>query len=68
MIVEEVATRAARDQALTALVQPRGTELKRYGYLLCGDRGEAEDLVRDALVRTFTFSLLRRDPGGAVRP
>jgi DNA-directed RNA polymerase specialized sigma24 family protein len=34
-----------------------GTELKRYGYLLCRDRGEAEDLVQDALVRTFTFSL-----------
>ena len=38
VIVEEVATLAAWDQALTALVQLRGTELKRYGYLLCGDR------------------------------
>jgi RNA polymerase sigma factor (sigma-70 family) len=56
MTVEEVAALAAWDQALTALVQLRGAELKRYGYLLCGDRAEAEDLVQDALVRTFTFS------------
>lgn len=54
--VEEVAALAAWDQALTALVQLRGAELKRYGYLLCGDHAEAEDLVQDALVRTFTFS------------
>lgn len=45
---------AAWERVLTELVQQRGTALKRYGYLLCGDRGEAEDLVQDALVRTFT--------------
>ncbi|MEV8098296.1 SigE family RNA polymerase sigma factor [Kitasatospora sp. NPDC085879] len=35
------------------LVQVRGSALKRYGYLLCGDRTEADDLVQDALVRVF---------------
>jgi RNA polymerase sigma factor (sigma-70 family) len=37
-------------------VHERGAALKRYGYLLCGDNAEAEDLVQDALVRTFTFN------------
>ena len=44
------------EQVLTTLVRLRGAELKRYGYLLCGDAGDAEDLVQDALVRTFTFA------------
>ncbi|RKE23557.1 RNA polymerase sigma factor [Streptomyces sp. TLI_171] len=35
------------------LLQVRGSALKRYGYLLCGDRTEADDLVQDALVRVF---------------
>ncbi|MFG2488884.1 RNA polymerase sigma factor [Streptomyces virginiae] len=35
------------------LLQARGPALKRYGYLLCGDRAEADDLVQDALVRVF---------------
>ena len=43
----------AWDAALTGLVQQRGAALKRYGYLLCGDGTEAEDLVQEALVRTF---------------
>ncbi|SCL33649.1 RNA polymerase sigma factor, sigma-70 family [Micromonospora rhizosphaerae] len=47
---------AAWDRALTELVQQRGAALKRYGYLLCGNSSEAEDLVQDALVRTFTSS------------
>jgi RNA polymerase sigma-70 factor (sigma-E family) len=29
----------------------RGPALLRFGYLLCGDRGLAEDLVQDALVK-----------------
>jgi len=45
---------AGWDRVLTHLVQQRGAALMRYGYLLCGDSGEAEDLVQDALVRTFT--------------
>ncbi|MEY9969595.1 RNA polymerase sigma factor (sigma-70 family) [Streptacidiphilus sp. MAP12-16] len=41
-------------ELLSELVQSRGSELKRYGFLLCGDRTEASDLVQDALVRVFT--------------
>ena len=39
--------------SLEHLVRERGTALLRYGYLLCGREPEAEDLVQDALVRTF---------------
>ncbi|MFG2823308.1 RNA polymerase sigma factor [Kitasatospora sp. NPDC048365] len=35
------------------LLQARGSALKRYGYLLCGDRAEADDLVQEAMVRVF---------------
>jgi RNA polymerase sigma-70 factor (sigma-E family) len=41
--------------ALTTLVEQRGAALKRYAYLLCGNPAEAEDLVQDALVRTFSM-------------
>jgi RNA polymerase sigma factor (sigma-70 family) len=51
---EEVAALSEWPQVLTSLVNQRGAALKRYGYLLCGDNAEAEDLVQDALVRTFT--------------
>jgi RNA polymerase sigma-70 factor (sigma-E family) len=40
--------------ALTQLVEARGSALKRYAYLLCGDNAGAEDLVQDALLRAFT--------------
>ena len=40
--------------ALDELVRPRGRALVGYAYLLTGDTREAEDLVQDALVRTFT--------------
>jgi RNA polymerase sigma factor (sigma-70 family) len=51
-----VAALADWNQALAALIHLRGAALKRYGYLLCGDHAEAEDLLQDALVRTFAFA------------
>ncbi|AUG78737.1 hypothetical protein CFP65_3967 [Kitasatospora sp. MMS16-BH015] len=41
------------DEVAGQLLRSRGDALKRYGYLLCGDRAEAEDLVQEALVRVF---------------
>lgn len=45
---------AGWEQELDALVRARGAALVGYAYLLCGDRREAEDLVQDSLVKTFT--------------
>ena len=45
---------AAWEDALGTLVRERGRALVGYAYLLTGDLREAEDLVQDALVRTFT--------------
>ncbi|WTW94261.1 SigE family RNA polymerase sigma factor [Streptomycetaceae bacterium NBC_01309] len=42
-----------RWQAVDALVAARGSALKRYAYLLCGDAHTADDLVQEALIRTF---------------
>src|SRR5665647_3079412 len=47
---------AAWEQSLQELVRTRGTALVGYAYLLCGDRREAEDLVQDALVKTYARS------------
>ncbi|GEN80081.1 sigma-70 family RNA polymerase sigma factor [Actinotalea fermentans] len=41
------------ERDLHELVVARGPALVGYAFLLCGDRREAEDLVQDALVKTF---------------
>ncbi|MET8446716.1 sigma factor [Streptomyces sp. NPDC005209] len=38
---------------LSELARERGAELNQYGFLLCGDRAEAADLVQEASVRVF---------------
>jgi RNA polymerase sigma-70 factor (sigma-E family) len=43
----------SRDEAVEQLLATRGRALTGYAYLLCGDVHEAEDLVQDALVKTF---------------
>ena len=45
---------AAWEQSLEDLVRTRGSALVGYAFLLCGERREAEDLVQDALVKTFS--------------
>ncbi|MBT2453114.1 SigE family RNA polymerase sigma factor [Streptomyces sp. ISL-43] len=50
---------------LTELVQIRGSALNRYGFLLCGDRAEAADLVQEALVRVFAQPRSSWDVGDA---
>lgn len=58
-------------RTLTELVDRRGGALVRYASLLCGNGGEAEDLVQEALVRTFVSAAGRRaeveDAEGYVR-
>jgi RNA polymerase sigma factor (sigma-70 family) len=51
---EEEGRVAKWSERLAELVQLRGTELNRYGFLLCGNRTEGADLLQDALVRVFT--------------
>ncbi|WP_276801351.1 sigma-70 family RNA polymerase sigma factor [Cellulomonas iranensis] len=45
--------REVPDDVLDRLARERGRALFGYAYLLCGDARTAEDLVQDALVRTF---------------
>lgn len=41
------------DDAMATLARERGKALTGYAYLLTGDLRDAEDLVQDALVKTF---------------
>lgn len=49
------------DDAMATLARERGRALVGYAFLLCGDLREAEDLVQEALARTFARSR-RIDP------
>ena len=42
------------DDVVAALLTTRGRALVGYAYLLCGNVDDAEDLVQDALVKTFS--------------
>ncbi len=44
---------AGQDDVVEALISTRGRALTGYAYLLCGNVEDAEDLVQDALVKTF---------------
>lgn len=46
------------EEVMDAVVRERGQHLAAYAYLLTGDLRDAEDLVQDALVKTF---VRRRD-------
>jgi len=40
-------------QTLSELASAHGLELVRFGYLICGDRSRAEDLVQDVLLAMY---------------
>jgi RNA polymerase sigma-70 factor (sigma-E family) len=44
----------AQDDVVESLIATRGRALTGYAYLLCGNLDDAEDLVQDALVKTFS--------------
>ncbi|MDQ0375177.1 RNA polymerase sigma-70 factor (ECF subfamily) [Cellulomonas humilata] len=47
---------------LDTLVRDRGPALLRYGYLLTGDPGDAQELVQDALVSVLARKARLREP------
>lgn len=55
-----------RDPALFAeFVAARSASLHRTAYLLVGDRGLAQDLLQEALTKTYVAWPRLRDPGSA---
>lgn len=55
-------------RAFEAFVAESSTRLTRTAYLLCGDRGHAEDLVQTALLRTARrWRVARRQPEAYAR-
>ena len=46
-------TVSTQDDVVEDLITARGRALTGYAYLLCGNVEDAEDLVQDALVKTF---------------
>jgi RNA polymerase sigma-70 factor (sigma-E family) len=58
--------RADRDrEVFSAFVAARSGSLLRTAYLLVGDHGLAQDLVQEALVKTYQSWGRLRDPGNA---
>ncbi|MBQ1058181.1 SigE family RNA polymerase sigma factor [Micromonospora sp. C32] len=52
------------DEEVTAFVRARYGSLLRTAFLLCGDRGKAEDLVQTTLAKTVVaWSRLQRSEG-----
>lgn len=51
-----------QDERLTTLVAERSASLVGYAYLLTGDLHEAQDLVQEGLIRTFS----RRRSGAEI--
>jgi RNA polymerase sigma-70 factor (sigma-E family) len=52
-------------QTLAELSRDRFASLKRQAFLLCGNDGQAEDLVQDALIRAFARPVRTPRPGAA---
>jgi len=58
----------AEQPAFDAFVRRSSDRLLRTAYLLCGDRGHAEDIVQTALLRTARrWSSARREPEAYAR-
>ena len=58
---------ADRDEAFRSFVAGRSAELLRLAFLLCGDRMLAEDLLQEALLRTYTRWRRVTDPAAYAR-
>lgn len=69
-VADEVAPVAVdRDRQFTEFVRHHQADLLRTAWLLCGDRHQAEELVQQALVRTYSrwAHVRQRDPLGYTR-